>query len=249
MSDGMAPDAPPRSPQGVPIAVARRLDPAARAMAQRMLASHLETAPVTVLGQADASALVALRGRLAAVEGEIGVRVTYGHLLIKIVAQTLGGHPQLNATLVGDELQLLDEVNVGFAVALPDGNLIVPVVHRADRLDLFALARRAADLHERAARGKLQPAEVRRGTFTLTNVGVPNILWTTPIINTPQCAILGTGAIAAVPVVRDGVVVPGHMLPLSLSFDHRAVNGHPAALFMASVIQLIENPGALASGL
>jgi pyruvate dehydrogenase E2 component (dihydrolipoamide acetyltransferase) len=114
---------------------------------------------------------------------------------------------------------------------------------------LAEVAQRAADLQERAKIGKLALDDVRKGTFTLTNIGMlPESRWTTPIINQPQCAILGTGAIRQAPVVRDGQLAVGWVVSMSLTFDHRIVNGLPASLFLHTLSELLRNPDQLELG-
>jgi pyruvate/2-oxoglutarate dehydrogenase complex dihydrolipoamide acyltransferase (E2) component len=216
-----------------------------------MLQSHLGSARVAVLAEADATELVALRQELkATLSGSEDLRLSFTSLFVKIAADALAKHPEMNATLVGDELQLLGEINVNVALALPDGNLIVPVVRGADKLNVIEIARQIADLVDRADRKKLKPADMRGGTFTLTNGGMlPAIRWTTPIVNAPQCAILGPGAVTPTAVVRDGEIVVRSMVALSLTFDHQAVNGYPASSFLQTIADMIADPGSLDIGL
>jgi pyruvate dehydrogenase E2 component (dihydrolipoamide acetyltransferase) len=179
-----------------------------------------------------------------------GVKISYTHLFIKAIAQALRSHPIMNSTLAENEIQLLDQINIGMAVALPNGNLIVPVIHDADKKSLLEIARKAIDVQERAKIGKLILDDVRKGTFTLTNVGMlPESRWTTPIINQPQCAILGTGAIRQTPVVRNGQIVIGWVASMSLTFDHRIVSGLPASLFLQTFASLLKEPGLIELGI
>ncbi len=232
---------------GIRIARSEPLDPIGRLTAKHMLASHLESAPVTVLAEADATELVALRRRLVDGPGQSqDVRVSFTHLFVKIVAGALAAHPEMNATLNGDERQILEEINIGVALAMPGGNLIVPVLHGADQMSVMDIASSLADLEERALAKKLKPADMRRGTFTLTNGGMFSaIRWSTPILNQPQCAILGTGAITPTPVVHGGEVVVRSMVGLSLTFDHRVVNGAPASRFLQTVADTIAEPSQI----
>lgn len=228
---------------GVPLRESTRLDTVMRLTARHMLASHSQTAPVTVFSQADASELVRLRALAAATNA--GAKPSYSHLLVKLVAAALALHPRLNAALVEDTLQVFDAINIGLAMALPDGNLVVPVIHGADQLSLQQIALRAADLQARARTGKLGLADMQRGTFTLSNAGMlPSVRWTTPLLNPPQCAILATGAIAERAVVREGAVCVRWMLDLSLTFDHRALNGLVASAFVDTLVGLIAQPAA-----
>jgi pyruvate dehydrogenase E2 component (dihydrolipoamide acetyltransferase) len=221
--------------------------------AERLATSHARVAAVTSLGEVDVTEFVALRERLAAEPNRTGgVRLTYTPLLVKTVAQALTGHPLLNATLAEDapEIHVYAEINIGVAVALPDGNLIVPVVHQADRKSLAEVASRVAEVTERARSGALTPEDVRRGTFTLSNVGmVRGVGWSTPIVPLPQAAILGTGRIESKPVVREGAIVIRSILPISLTWDHRIVNGVPVGQFLETLTDLLEHPEKLDLGM
>jgi len=221
--------------------------------AEHLAKSHAQVAAVTSLGEVDVTEFVALRERLAAEPNRTGgVRLTYTPLLVKTLAQALTGHPLLNATLAEDapEIRVYAEVNVGLAVALPDGNLIVPIVHQADRKTLAEVANRVAEVSQRARRGALSPQDVRRGTFTLSNVGmVRGVGWSTPIVHIPQAAILGAGRIESKPVVRDGTIVIRSILPISLTWDHRIVNGVPVGQFLETLTDLLEHPEKLDLGI
>jgi pyruvate dehydrogenase E2 component (dihydrolipoamide acetyltransferase) len=220
--------------------------------AEHLTRTHAQVAAVTAFGEAEATALVALRRRLAADPVRPGaVRVTYTALLVQAVARALSRHPLLNAALAedGGEILVYDEINVGVAVALPDGNLIVPVIHGADALALVEIATRVLTLAERARRGALTPPEVRRGTFTLSNVGmVPGVRWATPLVNLPQAAILAAGRIEPRPVIRDGAVAVAPVLPLSLTYDHRIVNGLPAGQFLETLLGVLAEPESMNPG-
>lgn len=225
-----------------------------RKMAADYLAkSHAQVAAVTSLGEVDVTEFVGLRERLATEpERTGGVRLTYTPLLVKTLAQALTGHPLLNATLAEDapEIRVYAEINIGVAVALPDGNLIVPVVHQADCKTLAEVASRLAAVTEQARRGAVSLEDVRQGTFTLSNVGmVPGVGWSTPIVHLPQAAILGTGRIESKPVVRDGAIVIRSILPISLTWDHRIVNGVPVGRFLETLTDLLEHPGKLDLGI
>lgn len=236
--------------RGVAVREALPLKGIRRLTAEQMVKSH-QVPAVTSFGEADVTELVRLRTALAAEPLKTGgVAVTYTHLAVKAIAQALGAHPGLNATLAGEEILIYDEINIGVAVALPDGNLVVPVLHGADRLALPEIARRLHDLQERAARGKLTLPDVQRGTFTLTSFGaIPVLRWATPLLNPPQAAILGLGAIEERPVVRDGRIEVRALAPLSLTYDHRVVNGHAAGLFLQAVADLLAEPGRLELGI
>lgn len=221
-----------------------KLAPMQRFAAEHLQRSQREAVAVTLHGVADAEALLALRDACAARAAP--ARVTLTHLVVKAVSQALRAHPGLNATLTGDEVQLHPGVHIGLALALPDGSLIVPVLRDADRLSIGELAATAHDLGERARCGRLRLPDVQGATFTVSNGGAQaSVRWTTPIIPLGQAAILGLGAMHAQPVVHGGAVVVRRVLPTSLSFDHRFVNGVPAARFLDELHQLFAEPGLI----
>ena len=234
---------------GAPRARVSRLGAMQRIAAARLSRSHLDTAPVTLLGEAECDALVALRDRLNA-RRAAGERYSYTHLLVKLLAQALRGHPEMNCALIGGELHTYEVVNLGVALSLSDGNLLVPVVKGADCKPLSEIARELRELEARGAAGKLALADVSGGTFTLTNAGmVPGARWTTPIVFIPQCAILGIGAVRRAPVVRNERIEPAWVMPTSLTFDHRAVNGVPASRFVETVHGLLGAPDGVDFGI
>ncbi len=218
-----------------------------RMAASHLLRSHLETAPVTLLGEVEVDSLLELRERTnaqAAAEGR--VRVSLTAFLIKLVARALRSNPALNANLIDGVVHVFDAVHIGVALSLPDGNLIVPVIRDVDRLSLDDVANALADVGERARAKRLALDDVRGATFTLSNAGaVRSSRWSTPIIALPQCAILGVGAVRRMPVVRDEAIVPASVMPTSLTFDHRAVNGVPAQRFIDTLHELLAAPDAV----
>lgn len=242
-----------RMDRGIPVREIISLKGMRKMAAEHLAKSHAQVAAVTSFGEVDATEFVALRERLAAEPNRTGgVRLTYTPLLVKTLAQVLTRHPLFNAMLAEDalEIRVYAEVNIGVAVALPDGNLIVPIVHQADRKSLPEVATWVAEVTERARRGALTPEDVRRGTFTLSNVGmVRGVGWSTPIVHLPQAAILGTGRIESKPVVRDGAIVIRSVLPISLTWDHRIVNGVPVGQFLGTLIDLLEHPEGLELGI
>jgi pyruvate dehydrogenase E2 component (dihydrolipoamide acetyltransferase) len=209
-------------------------------IAERMARSVTDTARVTLTAQADATALVALRQRLAQDE----VRVSYNDLFMYILGRALREHPQLNASLDEDTIKVWRRIHIGLAVD-SDRGLLVPVVRDVDSKGLSQLAEETRAVVGRALTGKSSPDELTGGTFTLTNLGMYGIDAFTPIINLPECAILGVGRIARQPVAIGDRVVARHMVWLSLSFDHRLVDGGPAAYFLQRVVQLVEGPHLL----
>jgi pyruvate dehydrogenase E2 component (dihydrolipoamide acetyltransferase) len=203
-----------------------------KVVAERLTESLRTTAQVTISREVDASGLVARRAALAAgFEAAAGVRLTYTDLLVETVARLLGDHPLLNATLTGRGILIPPAVHMGVAVALEDG-LIVPVVRDAGSRPLGELARDRAELAARAQAGTLTLDELEGGTFTISNLGSFGADAFTPIVNPPQCAILGVGRIVDKPVAVAGEVQVRPMVWLSLTFDHRIVDGAPAARFL-----------------
>ena len=217
-------------------------------IAERMVAGHSRTAPVTLTAEADATALVTLRQQLAA----DGVAVSYNDLFLTILAKALVEHPRLNASLDGDTtpgtagrtVKLWPQIDIAVAVDTERG-LLAPVVRGVDRKGLAHLARETTALTERARAGKCTPDELIGSTFTLTNLGMFGIDAFTPIINLPECAILGVGRIKTQPIWAGDHVEPREMVWLSLTFDHRLVDGGPAARFLQRVAQLAEKPHLL----
>jgi len=239
--------------RGIPVREVIPLKAMRKMAAEHMAKSHASVAAVTSFGEVDVTELVTLRERLSGEPDRTGgVRLTYTPLFVKVLGQALILHPSLNASLAEDvpEIRVYAEVNVGVAVALPDGNLVVPVVHHADRNTLAEIVARVVDVTERARQGTLTPDDVRRGTFTLSNMGmVRGIGWATPVVHLPQAAILATGGIEAKPVVRDGTIVIRSILPISLTWDHRIVNGVPVGQFLETLTDLLEHPGKLDLGI
>ncbi len=211
-------------------------------IAQRMMESVNGTAPVTLTTEADATELVTLREHLRTVLGRRERPApTYNDLLIKLTAQALLQHPLLNATWQGETLHLWDAVHMGLAVDTAEG-LVVPVVRDAHSRSTGQIAATTRDLIARAQGRQLQLHEMQGATFTLTNLGMYGIDAFTPIINLPQCAILGVGRILAKPAVVDDQIVPRKLVTLSLTFDHRVVDGGPAARFLNTVREFITEP-------
>ena len=206
-------------------------------IAQRMAESATTTARVTLMAEADASALVALRGELAA----DGYAVSYSDLFLYVSARALREHPALNASLEGGVVRQWKRIHIGLAVDT-DRGLLVPVLRDVDGQRLEQLSGDSKDLIERARTRKLRPEELVGGTFTLTNLGMFGIDAFTPIINPPETAVLGVGRIKRRPVAEGETVVVRPVVWLSLTFDHRVVDGAPAARFLQRVVELVERP-------
>ena len=210
-------------------------------IAERMTLSVQTNASVTLHTEVDATAFVELRGMLNDKLQAREVSITYTDLLVKVVANALREHPRLNTTLTDEGIHLLPEINIGVAVALEDG-LVVPVVRDADKARLSEISTQVKDFAERARSNQLTPGELQGGTFTVTNLGNFGIDAFTPIINPPESAILGVGRILKKPVVHEDEIVVRSMLTLSLTFDHRVVDGAPAAQFLQTVSDCIQDP-------
>jgi pyruvate dehydrogenase E2 component (dihydrolipoamide acetyltransferase) len=211
-------------------------------IAERMATSAHTTARVTLTTEVDATRLVEARTQLKEELAEsLGFAVGYNDLLIAICARALREHPHMNARLDGDRIRLLDEVHIGLAVDTERG-LLVPVVRNADKLGVVEIARALREHVARAREGKSLPDDLTGGTFTITNLGMYGVDAFTPIINLPECAILGVGRIKAQPAVVVGQVAVQQRVWLSLTFDHRLVDGGPAARYLQRVAQLVEEP-------
>jgi 2-oxoglutarate dehydrogenase E2 component (dihydrolipoamide succinyltransferase) len=226
--------------EGEPVAI-EPMSVMRKKIADHMVYSQSVAAHVTSFFDVDFEAVARQRKELKAGFAEKGVNLTYLPFIIRAVVDGLQHFPYVNASVMGDKIVLKHEINVGIAVALEGGKgLIVPVIRNADERNLLGLARAVNDLGERARTKKLSPDEVQRGTFSITNPGVYGGLGGTPIINQPQVAILGVGAIEKRPVVIDDAIAIRHRCYLSLSYDHRLVDGAMAEMFMAHVKKFIE---------
>lgn len=219
-----------------------------RAIAHQMALSAHTTARVTLFMEVDMTAAMALREELAPqFLAQHQARLSPTHLIIVATARALKKHHIMNARWSDDTVQVMPEINIGIAVALEEG-LVVPVLRRADDLSLLQVGQAEARLTDRARARTLSVEEFTGGTFTITNLGMFGVDCFTPIINSPEAAILGIGRIAERPAVREGRIVPRSLMNLCLSFDHRVVDGAPAAAFLASVRDLLEGPQLLVAG-
>ena len=212
-----------------------------RTIARRLAESQQAAAEVTLMREVDATELVNLRQRLLEELAEGSSRLTYTDLLVSIVARQLKRHPQVNALSDGERIGLSQAVHVAVAIDTERG-LVAPVIRDADRKGLLQLAQERADLTSRALEGKVALEELNGGTFTITNLGPLEIDAFTPIINPPQVAILGVGRVRSVPAAYQGEVCIRQMMFLSLTFDHRVIDGAPAARFLRDVARMIEKP-------
>lgn len=226
----IAPEAPRAAPSAeitrTPIRGIRKI------IFERMHQSLQSTAQLTITTEADVTAAVELRERMSR-----EFDFTYTDLLIQAAGRTLMKHPRMNSHVEGNEIVSAADANVGIAVALDDG-LIVPVIHGASRRSLREIAALSKELGEKARTGKLKLEEVSGGTFTISNLGTYGVDAFTPILNQGETGILGVGRIVEKPAIHRGEITRRAMLTLSLTFDHRVIDGAPAAQFLRTLVDL-----------
>ncbi len=217
-----------------------------RRIAERMQTSTRTAAHFTFVEECDAGRLVALHAALAPEAEKRGTRLTYLPFVVQAVVRALRKHPMLNAYLdeARNEIVVRRAYHVGVATAT-DAGLVVPVVRDADRLGLFGLAREIERLAAGARAGTLGPSELSGSTFTITSLGRQSGLLATPVLNYPEVGILGVHRIKKKPVVKDDRIVIGEVMNLSLSFDHRIVDGHVGAAFAYAILEYLEQPERL----
>jgi 2-oxoglutarate dehydrogenase E2 component (dihydrolipoamide succinyltransferase) len=219
-----------------------------RSIAQHMVQSVAVVPHVTTVFEADLSAILAHReAHRAAFEAD-GVNLTYTAYFIRASVAALQAVPEVNSRWHDDALELFGDCNIGVATALPQGGLILPVIHRAQTLDLRATAERLQDVTQRARAGGLAPKDVQHGTFSISNHGVSGSLIAAPIvIPQPQSAILGVGKLERRPVARERsgneVVEVRPMCYVTLTIDHRVLDGYQANAFLARWVEEIEGWG------
>lgn len=224
-----------------------------RSIAEHMLRSLQESAQLTTGGMLDMTGMVRLRQALLAKETSLGAHITYTDLLVLAVARALEQHPLLNASIVGEEIRVWEDINIGVAVSYEIKDitaLVVPVLRHANKLSLVEAHQALGVLVDKARRRRLAAEDVADGTFTLSNTGTyekAGELFSTPILNQPQVALLVVRALRDMPVVRDGQVVVRSMMPYSLTIDHRVVDGLTGGQFRATLAQLVEEPQQLLS--
>jgi len=217
-----------------------RLSGMRRMIADKMQQSLRETAQVSYHAEADASELVAARNAWR----EAGTRVGYEDLIIAALIRALRKHPEFNAVANGAEAKISEALHVSIAIALPNG-LVAPAIFDAQTKSQPEILAARQDLVTRARTGKLTIKEMTGGTFTVTNLGISRVRFFTPIINHPQLAILGLGPIAPRPWVgADGTLVVRPVLALSLTTDHRFIDGEPSGAFLTTLCEILEAPGA-----
>jgi 2-oxoglutarate dehydrogenase E2 component (dihydrolipoamide succinyltransferase) len=210
-------------------------------IAEHMLASRRTSAHVTTIHKVDMTKVARVRERHKAdFQSNYGISLTYLPFVVRATVVGLRTYPLLNASIEGNNIIHHNEINIGIAVALENG-LIVPVIRQADEKNVLGLQRSIVDLATRARSRQLKPDEVQGGTFSITNFGSFGSVIATPIINQPQVAILGVGAVEKTPVAIDDAIAIRSIMYLSLSFDHRLVDGALADRFTAKVKQVLED--------
>ena len=221
------------------------MDRMRKLIAEHMVMSKHTSPHVTSFVEVDVTNIVNWRNKIKIdFQKTHGEKITFTPIFIEAVTKAIGDFPMINVSLDGTKIIVKKNINIGMAAALPSGNLIVPVIKNADMLNMTGLAKRVNDLANRARNNKLKPDEIQGGTFTLTNVGTFGNVMGTPIINQPQVAILAVGAIRKKPAVLEteygDVIAIRHMMFLSLSYDHRVVDGMLGGSFLRRVADYLE---------
>jgi 2-oxoglutarate dehydrogenase E2 component (dihydrolipoamide succinyltransferase) len=234
----------PRTPSGSDEII--EMDRMRRLIADHMVMSTHTSAHVTSFVEADVTNLVYWREKVKSkFESKEGEKITFTPIFIEAVAKAIADFPMINVSVNGTQIIKKKDINIGMATALPNGNLIVPVIRRADTLNLVGLVKAVNDLAGRARNNKLKPDDAAEGTFTVTNIGMFGNIMGTPIINQPQVAILAIGTIKKKPAVLEtptgDVIAIRHMMYLSLSYDHRVVDGSLGGSFVKRVADYLEN--------
>ncbi|KLK98742.1 branched-chain alpha-keto acid dehydrogenase subunit E2 [Bacillus pumilus] len=213
-----------------------------KVIADRMSQSAFTAPHVTLTSEIDMTKAKEVRKQLLpAIEKETGYRLSFTEIIIHAVSNVLTSHPHINMTFEQNELHFHDDVHIGLAVAVKDG-LMVPVISHANQKGLKQLTKEAKEIGRNARDQKLLPDQLKGSTFTISNLGMYAIDTFTPIINQPEVAILGVGRIQEKPVVVDGEIQVRPMMGVSLSFDHRVVDGAPAAAFLTDLKKVLEQP-------
>ncbi|RMF32167.1 MAG: 2-oxo acid dehydrogenase subunit E2, partial [Bacteroidetes bacterium] len=221
------------------------MDRMRKLIAEHMVRSKHTSPHVTSFVEVDVTNIVEWRNRIKeSFQERYGEKITFTPIFIEAVVKAIRDFPMINVSVDGDKIIRKKYINIGMATALPSGNLIVPVIRNADEKNLLGLTRAVNDLARRARANQLKPEEIQDGTFTLTNVGTFGNVMGTPIINQPQVAILATGAIRKKPAVVEtpygDLIAVRHMMFLSLSYDHRVVDGFLGGSFLRRVGDYLE---------
>jgi pyruvate dehydrogenase E2 component (dihydrolipoamide acetyltransferase) len=212
-------------------------------VANAMVKSVYTIPHVTLMDEVNVSALVAFRERMKPTAEKNGIKITYLPFIIKALIAAARHYPVLNAEIDEAQSEIIYKkyFNIGIATDTDNG-LLVPVIVEADRKNLWSLATAIKDLAERGRAGKLAGHELKGSTMTITNIGSAGGMFFTPVINFPEVAILGTGRITEKPIVSEGQIIPAHMMALSLSFDHRIIDGATAQKFLNEIKRLLADP-------
>ena len=223
----------------------QKMDRMRKLIGEHMMKSVQTSAHVCSFVEADMTNIVLWRNKVKTkFKEKYGENLTFTPILIEAIAKALIEFPMINSSIDGDNILLKKEINIGMAAALPDGNLIVPVIKNADMLNLLGLAKKVNDLGRRAKKNQLKPDEIQGGTYTMTNLGSFGNLFGTPIINQPQVAILGVGAIVKKPIVVESpegdTIGIRSMMYLSHSYDHRVVDGMLGGTFVKRLAEILE---------
>lgn len=206
-----------------------------------MLQSSISIPHVTYVCEVNAEKLILLRNKLNKLMDKKGTKISMTGLIVKIAGTAIAKHPRLNSHLVEDRIEISDEINIGIAVALDEG-LVVPVLKNVDRKSIYEVNSALEILITKTRNRKLTPDYFQGGTFTISNLGMYCVETFTPIINPPETAILGIGCTVDKPVVIEGQILVRPIMSLSLSCDHRVIDGVPAAEFLVTIKSLMENP-------
>ena len=209
-----------------------------RIIARRMTESKLSSPHFYLTVDVDVEKLVSLRNELIATHGR---KITFNDILMKAIAQLMMAHPECNLSFVDEKLRYYSEVNICLAVAV-EGGLLTPTVRNCERKSILQISEEAAALVEKARNKKLRPRESMGGTFTLSNLGMYGIEEFAAILNPPQPLILAVGAIRETPVVKDGSIAIGKRMKLTLSCDHKALDGSTGAMLLSQFKALLEDP-------
>ena len=214
-----------------------------KTIARNMLHAKHNAAHMSVFEEVEISGLMAVRDRYKQKFADRGVKLTYLAFIVKAVAMALKKHPQLNSQIDTENSRMIvrNRCHIGIAVDAPDG-LMVPVIRDADRLSIFRIAQRIEELADKARKRKLTLDEMKEGSFSVTSFGSIGGIFATPVINYPQAGILGIGRIMQTPIVQDNQIAIGHIMPLSLTVDHRIVDGGETTRFIYHVMEYLTDP-------
>jgi pyruvate dehydrogenase E2 component (dihydrolipoamide acetyltransferase) len=212
-----------------------------RAIFDNMYMSLSQTAQLTLHTEACGEALTGLRDRLNKRLGKGETKVSYNAILVKIVATALRLHPKINASVEGDEIRVWQQIHIGVAMESEDA-LVVPVIRNPDLKSITEINQELNELIVKTRDNRLLPDDLANGTFTISNLGFADIDYFTPILRPPESALLGVGRIVEKPVIKDSQIIPETRVALSLTFDHRIIDGAPGARFLKTVKEVVEDP-------